>query len=329
MKEILLIGYTRKGHTNWYPWYKFDEVFETLGYEHRWLEWVNIPKSDNPRIFICWNEPNAYEIVQHTNFDKDKDIIIQKLTSLGKYDIAVNWGDHPREFFKTWNWPLYQMFEDLYDKGYNIYAFGCKTTSEGFPEKQRIVNKLQNRINWIPWGSSLFTLDEVKNCKPIISGFKQDLGFVGSVWGRLGRGNIESWRDYMQPLLNGRTASIAGSGTSRGAVGDEEHKAILQTSRLCPIINAASWRVEKGIQDRFWTVFTAGRFGVADTEGVLDFFNKDEVVYATETQEYIDKSIYFLNNLEAQVPYIEKIQKRIKIEYNYYHTWKNIIERIK
>ena len=64
--------------------------------------------------------------------------------------------------------------------------------------------------------------------------------------------------------------------------------------------------------DRFWTVFSLGRFGVIDNTGILDFYNEDEIVLATEKEEYIDKSLYYMNNVEKQKPYIEKILKRIQ-----------------
>ena len=80
--------------------------------------------------------------------------------------------------------------------------------------------------------------------------------------------------------------------------------------------------------DRFWTVFSLGRFGVVDNEGVFDFFNEDEVVLETNPEEYVAKSLYYMKNVEKQLPYIEKIQKRIKAEYNQHEVWKNILKQI-
>ena len=80
--------------------------------------------------------------------------------------------------------------------------------------------------------------------------------------------------------------------------------------------------------DRFWTVFSLGRFGVMDNEGILDFYNEDEVVLATDRDEYFDKSMYYLRNVDRQLPYIEKVMKRIKTEYNQNQVWKKIFEKI-
>ena len=80
--------------------------------------------------------------------------------------------------------------------------------------------------------------------------------------------------------------------------------------------------------DRFWSIFTLGRFGVADSLGAYDFYNEDEVVVATSAEEYIELSKYYIKNVDKQLPFIEKIQKRIREEYNWYHTWKHILENI-
>ncbi len=291
---VTLLGYSIPGHTNWYPWKIFHRVFTELGYLCEWVEAEQIDlTSSQRRIYICWNVPDAKTLL---SLDKVRpgDVILQKLTSLGKGYGHVNWGNDPLEFFRNWTWPIYKAVEDLYDSGVNIYAFGCRTNTELFPEKHRICEKLKDRIHWIPWGSSLYTWEEIQNAKPAMDSFCYDIGFVGSIWGTVGRGNIDGVEDYLVPLMRGRKCMLAGRGTERGPVDDDTHKEILRRSKLCPIINAASWRAEKGIQDRFWTVFTTGRFGVVDTEGVYDFFDEDEVVCETDPGEYVEKSLYFL-----------------------------------
>ena len=191
------------------------------------------------------------------------------------------------------------MVERHLDNGVNIYAFGCRTDSAPFPEKNRIVRKLDKRLFQIPWGSSVFSYDEIKACKPVESGFKYDIGWVGSIWGRPGRGNRESWYNMMMPLLSivDGPKLLAGMGTTVGPVNDDRHKIILKDSKLCPILNAPSWQIENGVQDRFWTVFTTGRFGVVDVDGIYHFFNEDEVVCATEPLDYIEKSLFYLKNI--------------------------------
>ena len=49
---------------------------------------------------------------------------------------------------------------------------------------------------------------------------------------------------------------------------------------------------------------------------------------ATSAEEYIELSEYYIKNVDKQLPFIEKIQKRIREEYNWYHTWKHILENI-
>ena len=68
--------------------------------------------------------------------------------------------------------------------------------------------------------------------------------------------------------------------------------------------------------------------GVADTEGVYEFFNEDEVEYAATPEEWREKVKYDIKNVDKQLPFIEKIQKRIREEYNYYNTWENILNSV-
>jgi len=331
--QIILLGYTRPGHTNYFPWFRWNEVYKHHGYDVSWCEVADIPQNNKKKIFITWNNPTSRELVDNGIYKKG-DIILQKLTSLSKYDGGVDWKpgyNNTLTYFKNWKWTLYKMVEDLLDRDINIYAFGAKTQSSDFPEKQRIVSKLEslNRLFWIPFGSSLFDYDEIMNAKPIMDNLIYDVGFVGSKWGNTGRGNLFSWDKYMKNIVSyGKNNKLSGTGLG-GYVDDVGHKHILQHSKLCPIINATSWQVEKGVQDRFWSVFTSGRFGIVDSLGIYDFFNEDEVVCETDKNEYYEKSIYYMKNVDKQLPYIEKIQKRIKNEYNYYKTWKNIIEKVK
>jgi len=329
--QIVLLGYTKPNHTNYFPWFKWNEVYKFLGYDIVWCEVQNIPQNNKNKIFITWNNPTSKELVKNKIYKKG-DIILQKLTSLSKYDISVNWNNgfnNTLEFFKVWKWPLYKMVEDLLEEDVNIYGFGAKTSSEEFPKKYKIVKRLEslNRIFWIPFGSSLYSYKEIKKAKPIMTNFKYDIGFVGSRWGNGGRGNIHSWNKYLQPLIKANSNNKIAGGIGQ-YISNKEHSIILKQSKLCPIVNATTWNVEKGVQDRFWTVFTSGRFGVVDSLGVYDFFNEDEVVCATSREEYFDKSMYYLKNIEKQIPFILKIQARIKEEYNYYITWDKIIKQI-
>jgi len=331
---IVLLGYKgvwgNSRHTNWYPWNRFEDAFKTLNYEVKWMSFGDFVKWDDRstrRIFICWNDPTSIELIKSKCVTKD-DIILQKLTSLGKGMNDVNWGNDPKTYFKDWSWPLYKTVEHLYDLGFNIYGFGCKTITEPFPEKDRICKKLKDRIFWITWGSTVYNQQEVKDCKPIMDNFKYDVGYVGSKWGKAGRGNTDQWGKFIEPLLTDKVVSLWGSGL-QGQISDEKTKVILSESKLCPIIHAPSWVAERGIQDRFYTVFTTGRFGVVDNEGVYDLFDTDEVVCEVDPEKYVEKSLYYMDNVKEQFPYIEKIQKKIKEKYNFYDMWENIIENVK
>ena len=331
--DIILVGYQpqllRKKHTNFWPWNYLSETFRKLGYQALHLNADKIDHS-KPHIYICWNQPDTIHLLNRYDIHKDS-ILIQKLTSFdgSPESSGKEWTDNPMKFFQEWSWPQYKKLDQLSNTGYRFYAFGAKTDVDSFPMKKSIVDKYKDRIFWIPWGSMTVHYNAIIHAKPIMTGFKYDIGFVGSRWGTKYRGNILEWDNWLQPVINSAKKSvIAGRGTKKGPVSVKEHINILKSSKFCPIIHAASWKIEKGIMDRFWTVFSLGRFGVMDNDGILEFYNKDEVVLATEREEYIEKSLYYLNNVDKQKPYIEKVLRRIQREYNQGVVWKKILEKI-
>lgn len=329
---ITLLGYTKTQHkhTNWFPWNRFKDVFETIGYKCEWLEIENLHRKNEKRIFITWNEPTSLELYK-THKIKEYDIVFQKLTSLGKGMNNVNWTKDPKEWCKKWNWPIFQTLEYLYDLGVNIYGFGCKTNYIDFPEKKRICEKMKDRIFWITWGGTPFTLKNILNSKPIMNTpeknvLEKDISFIGSKWGKVGRGNIDAWEKYLTPLEKDGMIHYGGMGKF---VTDEDMVKLYQKTKLCPIIHAPSWQAERGIQDRFYSVFISGRFGICDNLGAIDIFG-DEIEYICEEDpiKYYEKSIYFLYNMSEQLKYIEFIQTKIKKQYNFYVQWYNILSKI-
>ena len=245
---IYLLGYTQPPHTNYYPWLRFYKVLKYLGYNVKWVEKDQIGNENN-RIFIAYCDPDLVNLINEDIY-KPGDIILQKVITMSRFapgsDPSANWGSTWEEcenWMKNWRWCQYKLVEDALDNDINIYAFGCKTRYEEFPEKKRIVDKLnkENRLFWVPWGSSLYEWDEIQNAKPIMDGFKSDIGFVGSIWGKVGRGNIDSVEQFLQPLnKENYTWNLGGMGTQRGPVNDEDHKQILKSSKLCPIIKVDS-----------------------------------------------------------------------------------------
>lgn len=331
--NIYLVGYQpklfRKKHTNFWPWDYLAKTFKELGYDayHMNASKINHKK---PNLYICWNQPDSLELIKKYKPHKDS-IIIQKLTSFdgSPESVGKEWTDNPMQFFKQWHWPQYKKLDTLNESGYKFYAFGAQTDIDSFPQKKAIIDNYKDRVFWIPWGSMIVPYKQIMNAKPVIKDLKYDIGFVGSRWGTKYRGNLLEWDTFLMPLVDKvENAIIAGRGTAHGPVSNEEHIDILRHSKICPIIHAASWKVEKGIMDRFWTVSSLGRFGVMDNEGIFDFYNEDEIVFAKEQEEYIDKSLYYMKNVEKQVPYIEKAISRIQKEYNQYVVWGKILKII-
>ena len=103
----------------------------------------------------------------------------------------------------------------------------------------------------------------------------------------------------------------------------------LQKSKICPIVHSPSWQAEKGVQDRFYSIFLSGRFGICDNLGAIDVFGDEIKEICTEDpKEYYKKSIYFLEHPEEQVKYINFIQSKIKTKYNFYRQWENILNNV-
>ena len=332
---ITLLGYKKINedgtrHTNWFPWNRFKDVYETIGYKCEWISLEELERKNEKRLFITWNEPTSIELYKSGKINKD-DIVFQKLTSLGKGMNGVNWTENPKKWCEEWNWPIYRTVEYLYDLGLNIYAFGCKTDINLFSEKKRICEKLKDRIHWITWGGTPFNWEQIKNCKPKINNLNKDISFVGSKWGRIGRGNVDAWEKYIEPFEsdNCKKKFNQYGGIGNKMVTDDEMVEILQESKLCPIIHAPSWQAERGIQDRFYTVFLSGRFGICDNLGAVDIFG-DEIkdICTEDPEEYHKKSIYYIEHPEEQIKYIEMIQKKIKNEFNFYRQWESVFNNI-
>lgn len=332
--NIYFTGYTKNflktPHTNFWPWQYLVRTINDLGYNAYHIELSKIDFK-KPHVFICWNNPDSIQLIEKYNPHKDS-IIVQKLTHLDTSQESQQWKADNTNFYeklKTWSWPQYRKLDYLNKSGYKFHAFGAKTDIKSFKEKKRIVNQYSEQIFWIPWGSMTVPYEQIINAKPILSNFKYDLGFVGSRWGTYARGNLWEWENYLDPLVRKSPSSfVAGKGTKRGVISTNKHMKILTLSRICPIIHATGWKAEKGVMDRFWTIFSLGRFGVVDNPGVYDFFNEDEVVMETEIGTYFDKSLYFMKNVKKQGPYIEKVLGRIKNEYNQHDVWKNIMKKI-
>ena len=254
----------------------------------------------------------------------------KKVTSLGKGMESVNWTVDAAAWIQNWEWPIYRTIEYLADMGCAVHAFGCRTASGLAPEKDRIVERLGERMHWIPWGGTPFDWANVLAAAPVMSGFKRDAVFVGSKWGRIGRGNIDAWKRYLEPIEASDEISFEKvGGIGQKMVTDDEMVAILRTGKTCPIVHAPSWQAERGVQDRFYTVFLSGRFGVCDNLGAIDVFG-DEIAEICDPlpASYYEKTLYFSKALEAQLPYVKFIQDLIKKHNNFYVSWYDLLSSL-
>ena len=148
-----------------------------------------------------------------------------------------------------------------------------------------------------------------------------DWAFVGSKWGVVGRGNVDAWEKYLTPL-----GIQPQGGIGQKKLTDEQMVACLRKAKVCPIIHAPSWQAERGVQDRFYTVFLSGRFGICDNLGAVDMFGSRLKPICTEDPaEYVRLSRHYVKNVGKQTDYIEYVQDLIKRKHNFYVQWHGIL----
>ena len=151
-------------------------------------------------------------------------------------------------------------------------------------------------------------MKDILESKPIFNKLDKNCGFVGSKWGVPGRGNIDAWYKYLTPL---EKHNFDRYGLPGRMLSDKEMVETLRQYKICPIIHAPSWVSERGVQDRFYTVFISGRFGVCDNLGAIDIMgNEIADICTTDPEEYYKKTIFFMNNTQEQKKYIDIIQKK-------------------
>lgn len=328
---VTLLGYTAvkadgDRHTNWFPWNRFFDAYREIGYRTEWIELPELERQGENRIFVTWNEPTSLELYESGKV-RAGDIVLQKVTSLGKGMENVDWTGDAESWCRDWEWPLYRTVEYLADIGCAIHAFGCRTAPGISPEKDRIVDRLSDRMHWIPWGGTPFSWPEVLSAQPTIHEFTREAVFIGSKWGRVGRGNIDAWDRYLSPLEKSKEIKFEKfGGIGQQMVSDDDMASILKTAKICPIIHAPSWQAERGIQDRFYTVFLSGRFGICDNLGAIDVIG-DEIaeICTIEPQSYFEKTLHFANSIDEQIPYINHVQEKIKQFHNFYVSWFNLL----
>jgi len=327
---ITLLGYKdiasdSSKDINWYYWNRFLDVYKTIGYKCEWVNLSDLKRNQEKRLFITYNDPTSLELYQ-SNYVRKHDIIFQKLTSIGKGMDDINWTSNPKEWCKTWHFPIYKTIEYLYDLGLNIYGFGCKSTYDEFPEKKRICEKLKDRIHWMSSGGISFNFTQIQNAKPIMNNLTNDITSINNKWGVIGRGNHDAWDKYIKPLEKSKYNFNKEKETDINMIYNEKIIKLLENSTLCPIIHDPIWQTEQGIQDEFYSIFLSGRFGICDNLGAIDIFGDEIKDICTESlEEYYKKSIYYLEHPNEQKKYIEIIQSQIKERYNFYRQWENIL----
>ena len=324
---ITLIGYKNvaadgKRHTNWFPWNRFHDVFRTIGYRVEWHSSADsIARGNERRIFVLWCDPTAREL-HARGLIRKTDVVFQKLTSIPASQPKANWTSNPKKWCKEWHWPLYADLEWLVDHGVNAFGFGCRTDIDSFPIKRRICSKLGKRIFWVAWGGTPFSWADILNAKPVeLKQLSAKWAFVGSKWGVPGRGNVDAWEKYLTPLGVESTGGIG-----KKMLTDADMVRCLQKAKVCPIIHAPSWQAERGVQDRFYTVFLSGRFGICDNLGAVDMFGSRVKAICTEDPaEYVRRSHYYAEHIGEQKAYIEYVQDLIKRKHNFYVQWHTIL----
>jgi hypothetical protein len=289
---VIFVGNNDKNQSHWMLWNRLCEIFNNIGHECKWMTHINdVNKNNNDdnekTIFFVRNHIDNLKLIDSGKVNKN-DIIFQKL-------------EQKKTNNNGWDWTSYKTVENLYDEGYNIYGFTNSLEIDNFPEKKRIIEKLNKRIIIIKAGGSSFDSNKIKNCVPVMEKLKKEMNV------------LMDNKKYIELLEK-----------SKYIINYQEHfqyyeiKDKLKNYAMCPILHTDLEREQKILNENFYNVFISGRFGICDNMTAVEIFGEEIKDICTEDpEEYYEKSIYYLEHPEEQLKYIETIQNKIKKKYNY------------
>jgi hypothetical protein len=150
--------------------------------------------------------------------------------------------------------------------------------------------------------------------------------FVGNLAHRR-RGNMSLIRKLMK-LVSPEHLKIYGGDDWKALTGLETKPTppntdindLYRSSLICPNIHTARQK-RRAIQlnDRTFNIAAAGAFQICDNPLVVDYYSNDEIVYADNDIEYIEKVEFFLRHPELTKPFTAAALRRTYRDHSYFN----------
>ncbi len=82
------------------------------------------------------------------------------------------------------------------------------------------------------------------------------------------------------------------------------------------------------INDRTFHIPIYGGFQICDNPLIEEYFDQNEIVVATDDNDYIEKFRHFKNNTNKRIPYIQKAGEKVYKEHSYFNRIAFLWERL-
>jgi hypothetical protein len=98
---------------------------------------------------------------------------------------------------------------------------------------------------------------------------------------------------------------------------------------ICPNIHTARQKYRRiQLNDRTFNIAAAGAFQICDNPLVRDYFNEDEIIYAENDADYLEKIDFFLRHPDSTLPLIAAALKRAYRDHSYFNRIASLYESL-
>jgi len=192
------------------------------------------------------------------------------------------------------------------------------------------VKELDIPVLSFPWAADLKNHIPF-NCQP-----KRDLLYIGTYYEKAKRIN-----EYFDKPLKRYLHTVIGPDWERSPFRWIENSIIdsngfnniapqLYSSHLISLNIHHDFEVDGySCNERIFNSIACGGFLISDyTKRLREFFEVDEIVTASEPEEYYEKIVFFLENPEARISYMEKSLEKIYSHHTYHHRIADLLSAI-
>jgi len=105
--------------------------------------------------------------------------------------------------------------------------------------------------------------------------------------------------------------------------------ALYRSSLICPNIHTTRQKYRRTqLNDRTFNIAAAGAFQICDNPLVRDYFNEDEIIYAENDADYLEKIDFFLRHPDATLPLTAAALKRAHRDHSYCNRIASLYESL-